>query len=87
MELDEESYQKSDIQPYWVAVHARLKNEIKKDEKCQNHISWLICLEGPISRLMMFKHIWGWHISSDGTYDFTDSGNKQEITNKLWMQN
>ena len=36
MEVDEESGQKSDIQPHWMAAHARLKNEFTEDEKYCN---------------------------------------------------
>ena len=38
MEVDEESNQKSDIWPDWMAAHARLKNEFSEDEKY--HTSW-----------------------------------------------
>ena len=41
MEVDEGSDQKSDIQPHWMAVHARLKNEFTEDEKCHNLKRWL----------------------------------------------
>ena len=40
MEVDEESDQKSDILPHWMAAHARLKNEFTEDEKCHNLMSW-----------------------------------------------
>ena len=42
MEVDEGSDQTSDIYPYWMAAHARLKNEFKEDEKCHNLMRWLI---------------------------------------------
>ena len=32
---------KSDLQPHWMAAHARLKNDSTEDEKCHNHVSWL----------------------------------------------
>ena len=41
MEVDEESDQKSDICPHWMAVHARLKNEFTEDDKCHNLVRWL----------------------------------------------
>ena len=41
MEVDKGSDQKSDIQPHWMAGHARLKNEFTEDEKCHNLMRWL----------------------------------------------
>ena len=38
MAVDEGSDQKSDIQPYWMAAHARLKKEFTEDEKYHNLI-------------------------------------------------
>ena len=40
MEVNEESDQKSDIYPHWMAAHAHLKNEFTEDKKCQNLMSW-----------------------------------------------
>ena len=42
MEADEGSDQKADIQPHWMAAHARLNNEFTEDEKCHNLIRSLI---------------------------------------------
>ena len=42
MEVDEESDQKSDIYPHWMAAHARLKNEFTEDENYHNLKGWLI---------------------------------------------
>ena len=36
MDVDEGFYQKSDIQPHWMAAHARLKNEFTEDKKGHN---------------------------------------------------
>ena len=41
MEVDDGSNQNSDIQPHWMAAHARLKNEFMEDEKCLDLMSWL----------------------------------------------
>ena len=43
MEVNKESDQKSDIQPHWMAAHARLKNEFSEDEKYHDLIGWLKC--------------------------------------------
>ena len=45
MEADEESDQKSDILPHWMAAHAHLKNEFTKDEKYHNLMTWLYVLQ------------------------------------------
>ena len=45
MVVDNGSDQKSDLQPHWMAEHARLKNE--KDEKNHNLMRWLILSELP----------------------------------------
>ena len=44
MEIDEESDQKSDVYPYWMAAHACLKNGLTEDEKCHNLMRWPIFL-------------------------------------------
>ena len=48
MEVDKGSDQKSDIQPHWMAAHARLKNEFTENEKCHYLMTWLkydcVCL-------------------------------------------
>ena len=41
MEIEEGSEEKSDIQPHWMAVLARLKNEFTEDEKYHNLMPWL----------------------------------------------
>ena len=43
MEVDGGSDQKSDIYPYLMAMHARLKNELTEDEKNRNLMSWCYC--------------------------------------------
>ena len=44
MEVDEGPDQKSDM--YWMAAHARLKNEFMEDKKYHNLMSWRICSSG-----------------------------------------
>ena len=34
-------------QPYWMAAHVHLKNEITEDEKYHNLMSWLKCCNYP----------------------------------------
>ena len=50
MEVDGE-YQITDIQPHWMAAHARLKNEFTEDEQYHNLMKWFKCSKsGRLSR-------------------------------------
>ena len=53
MEVDEESDQKSNFYPHWLAAHAHLKNEFMEDEKYHILMTWLKWLLAHLSQRLI----------------------------------